>query len=70
MENETSTKQQPIVDTFGCIECGADLKFKPGTTKLTCEYCGAKNEIPASDIEIQELDFHEYFEKGSGKSVV
>ncbi len=58
-------KDQPTVDTFGCIECGADLKFKPGTTALTCEYCGAKNEIPASDIEIEELDFHEYFEKGA-----
>ncbi len=56
---------QPTVDIFGCVECGADLKFKAGTTALTCEYCGAKNEIPVSDIKIKELDFHEYFEKGS-----
>ncbi len=64
MENEEKN-MQPTVDTFGCVECGADLKFKPGTTALTCEYCGAKNEIPVSDIEIQELDFHEYFKKGA-----
>ncbi len=56
---------QPTVDIFGCTDCGADLKFKPGTTALTCEYCGAKNEIPVSDTKIQELDFHEYFEKGA-----
>lgn len=66
MENESST-EQPTVDTFGCVECGADLKFKPGTTDLTCEYCGAKNEIPTSEVEIQELDFHEHFEKGSAE---
>ncbi len=62
---ELEKNAQPTVDAFGCVACGADLKFKPGTASLTCEYCGAKNEIPASEEEIQELDFHEHFEKGA-----
>ena len=66
MENEQNTAPASV-DTFGCVECGADLKFKPGTTSLSCEYCGAKNEIPLIDEAIEELDFHEYFEKGSSE---
>jgi len=64
MENE-SKEQQHVVDTFGCVECGADLKFSPNTTQLTCEYCGAKNEIPASNEEIQELKFEDYLDNDS-----
>ena len=64
MEKQTAS-DTPKVETFGCIDCGADLTFKPGTTSLTCEYCGAKNEIPVLDAPIEELDFHAYFEKGA-----
>ncbi|MTI41190.1 hypothetical protein [Fulvivirga lutimaris] len=45
-----------------CTNCGAELNYKPGTTELVCEYCQTKNEIPVSDEEIKELDFHEYLE--------
>ncbi len=58
-------KQQAatVSETFGCIDCGADLRYKPGTTELICEYCGAKNEIPVSDTAIEEMDFEAYFLK-------
>ena len=45
------------VDSFVCTNCGANLKFKPGSDHLTCHYCGAENEIPKLDVEIGELDF-------------
>ena len=45
---------------FPCKDCGADLKFAPGKDALTCPYCGAENEIPESDVVVEELDFHEY----------
>jgi len=71
MDTTENTIKQEAVDTFGCINCGADLKFKPGTTHLNCEYCGAANEIPVIDIEIEELDFHEYLKKNkSGTETV
>ncbi|MBK6264929.1 hypothetical protein JKA74_07765 [Marivirga sp. S37H4] len=54
-----------ITDTFGCIDCGADLKYKPGSTELICEYCGAKNDIPQSEDIIEEMDFESFFDKES-----
>jgi len=54
-------------EVFTCTNCGADLKYKPGTEHLNCEYCGTTNEIPKFDVEIEELDFHEYLQKKSDK---
>lgn len=45
---------------FGCKGCGADLVYQPGTTSLTCPYCGAQNEIAVLQAAIEELDFNEY----------
>ncbi len=50
--HETATNQQ-----LKCKECGAFLKFLPGTHSLTCEYCGALNEIEKSQDQIEEIDF-------------
>lgn len=58
-------EQELCVGTFACANCGADLKYKPGTKFLNCEYCGAKNEIPQIEADIEELDFHEFLEKKS-----
>ena len=43
-----------------CNQCGSVLAFKPGTTSLTCQYCGAANEIAVKDEAIEELDYLEY----------
>lgn len=48
--------------TFACTSCGADLKYKPGTQHLSCEYCGAANEIPELDAPVDELDFYAHLE--------
>ena len=42
---------------FPCAHCGAELHFKPGTETLACPYCGARNEIPASEAVVAELDY-------------
>ena len=62
-QNNTQT-----ASTFGCIDCGADLKYEPGTKQLTCEYCGAVNEIPEIEAEIEELDFEEFLNKEADAS--
>ncbi len=54
---------------FPCHNCGAKLAFAPGTHALKCEYCGFVNEIPQSEEEIHELDFHEYLEIARQESV-
>ena len=57
MEFEETTKT--ISNQLDCRECGALLKYAPGTTHLKCEYCGAANEIAeaAAPTVIEEIDF-------------
>ncbi len=54
----TDTNQGEIV-----CQCGAKLKFKPGTTHLKCEYCDAEHEIEIAPTAIEEIDFEEYISK-------
>ncbi len=42
---------------FPCGQCGAKLRFSPGSTTLTCEYCGCVNAITVAAAPIEELDF-------------
>src|SRR5688500_9778707 len=42
---------------FPCRQCGANLVFEPGTTALTCQYCGTRNDIAPLAEVIEELDF-------------
>ncbi|TRX70419.1 hypothetical protein [Carboxylicivirga sp. M1479] len=58
-------EKEVAVGTFACVSCGADLKYKPGTQHLNCEYCGAENEIPQVEEEIEELDFHTFLKQKS-----
>ena len=49
---------------FACKDCGADLKFAPGTNALKCPYCGVENEIEVEEeavaTAVEELDFKEH----------
>lgn len=51
-----------------CSNCGAELRYSPGTTELTCEYCSTTNTIDEQDIEIVEKALEEYLKKQSEKS--
>lgn len=44
-----------------CEQCGAQLRFAPGQTRLVCDHCGHEQEIPAAAAPsraraLQELD--------------
>ena len=48
-----------------CHDCGASLHCVPGTTSLSCEYCGAKNEIEGVTVagaSAKEINLDEYLE--------
>lgn len=45
---------------FPCQQCGAELKFAPGTEGMQCPYCGFENTIPETDEQVEELDFKEH----------
>lgn len=48
-------------DTYQCANCGAALKYKPGTIFLHCDYCGTETPIEAKVVDVvQELDFEIY----------
>jgi DNA-directed RNA polymerase subunit RPC12/RpoP len=64
---EQTKEAEHKAESFACTNCGADLKYKPGTEHLICEYCGTTNEIPKFDTEIEELDFHKYLQEKSDK---
>jgi hypothetical protein len=53
---------QAINLELACKDCGALLKFKPGTLHLACEYCGAQNEIaqPAQAGAVKENSLDDF----------
>ncbi|HLP13162.1 MAG TPA: hypothetical protein VK177_14590 [Flavobacteriales bacterium] len=60
-ENATAATAQK---DHKCNTCAAILHFTPGTSMLTCQYCGAQNEIVVDGAAvIEEHDFKEYIAK-------
>ncbi|MEM9251804.1 MAG: hypothetical protein AAGB29_05595 [Planctomycetota bacterium] len=59
--NASGDQRQP--KRFPCKRCGAELIYAPGTTTLTCGFCGSENAIPTSADEVRELDFNTYVTK-------
>lgn len=51
-----------VSNQLDCKDCGAVLKYAPGTEHLNCEYCGAKNQIvlePKGTL-LEETDFNSF----------
>ncbi|OQY28683.1 MAG: hypothetical protein B6244_06465 [Candidatus Cloacimonetes bacterium 4572_55] len=48
---------------FSCSQCGAELRYEPGTSSLICPYCGHKNEVQKEEARIEEIDLREYLRK-------
>ena len=46
-----------------CVNCGAELKYSPGTTSITCDYCGHKEEIQLNPNGFVELELYPYLEQ-------
>ena len=51
-----------------CIQCGAELKYKPGTTTITCEYCNHKETIEQTDNGFEELELKKYLNEMGAQS--
>lgn len=46
-----------------CVNCGAELTYAPGTTELSCSYCGYVQEINTADSRFEELELKPYLEQ-------
>jgi DNA-directed RNA polymerase subunit RPC12/RpoP len=44
---------------FPCANCGADLRYAPGQTDLTCDHCGHVQPIPAAPAKARQRAFAE-----------
>ena len=51
-----------------CINCGAELKYAPGTTELECEYCGHTETIDITENALQELELRKYLQEMGSQS--
>lgn len=58
MKSKKITKIHPLNNQFPCEQCGAMIKFNPGTQHQKCEYCSHQNEIIHKNEVIMENDFH------------
>ena len=60
-----SEATKAISNELACSNCGAILKFKPGTHHLVCEYCGTSNEIarPEETGQVEEISLDDFLEK-------
>ncbi|MFS4415591.1 DNA helicase PriA [Maribacter sp. 2307ULW6-5] len=44
----------------GCANCGAELRYKPGSQQLHCDYCGYEEFIEAAKSSFEELELQHY----------
>lgn len=49
----------PVSERFPCKQCGAILKYAPGTQYQICEYCSFENHIELRAGVIKEYPLHE-----------
>ncbi|MDC6366352.1 MULTISPECIES: DNA helicase PriA [Flavobacteriaceae] len=50
-----------------CINCGAELTYKPGTTSISCEYCGHQESINIDENGFEELELYPYLKEMGGQ---
>ncbi|MDH3697804.1 MAG: DNA helicase PriA [Flavobacteriaceae bacterium] len=43
-----------------CANCGAELKYKPGSHQIKCEYCGYEEFIEQAKSSFEELELEHY----------
>lgn len=43
-----------------CPNCGAELRYKPGSHHIKCEYCGYEEFIEQAKSSFEELELHHY----------
>ncbi|GAB4135279.1 MAG: hypothetical protein Fur0041_09240 [Bacteroidia bacterium] len=65
-EKTHETEQHKV----NCKDCGALLEYNPGTMNLTCQYCGAQNEIQEDikPVATVENDFHAFLAGAESKA--
>lgn len=58
---ETKTQQTELKKP--CINCGAELRYQPGTKNVSCDYCGHHEEITLDEHGFKELALYPYLKE-------
>lgn len=68
---DLAEREERITEAYTCSDCGAVLKYKPGTDTLVCEYCGGVNKItPTDDRLVEELDYQSFLKTVGDENLV
>ena len=51
-----------------CVNCGAELLYKPGSSEIKCDYCGYEETIEETDSVFEELELYPYLDKMGAQS--
>lgn len=51
-----------------CVNCGAELKYKPGSTVIKCDYCDHEDTIAVPKSSFEELELQPYLNKMGAQS--
>ena len=46
-----------------CINCGAEMKYQPGTENISCDYCGHQETITLDENGFEELELYPYLKE-------
>ena len=46
-----------------CINCGAELRYQPGTSNISCAYCGHQEAIAVDENGFKELELYPYLKE-------
>jgi predicted RNA-binding Zn-ribbon protein involved in translation (DUF1610 family) len=71
--DEFNEPKHRVNQQLSCNNCGAILKFAPGTHAIACPYCGVQNEIEQKSEEIvqeaiQEIDYLSFLKHNKDSS--
>ncbi|MEM1339287.1 MAG: DNA helicase PriA [Bacteroidota bacterium] len=58
---EQNTQQTELKKA--CINCGAEMKYRPGTKNISCEYCGHQETIDLEQQQFEELELYPYLKE-------
>lgn len=64
-------QEQPVKkseEKKACANCGAELKYKPGSNQLDCDYCGYEEFIEESKSSLEELELKHYLDVVGNKA--
>ena len=66
---QTTSKNRTDNREFPCPNCGADLRFDPGTEAMKCTHCEAEVEVPYVDDDAAQIEHDLWAQVAAGDTL-